>query len=57
VYYAIAFTGDGFLYTHGRKFRLFNVVEDAIEGLSFSITNGLAGLYVDGVSIGTGTVV
>lgn len=57
VYYAIAFTGDGFLYTHGRKFRLFNVVDDAIEGLSFSITNGLAGLYADGVSIGTGTVV
>lgn len=56
VYYAIAFTGDGFLYTHGRKFRLFNVVDNAVDGLQFQITNGLAGLYIDGTSVGTGTV-
>ena len=24
-YYSIAITGDGYFYTHGKKFRLFNV--------------------------------
>lgn len=57
VYYSVAFTGDGFLYTHGRKFRLFNVINDAIEGLSFQVSNGLAGVYIDGTSLGTGNVI
>ena len=57
VYRAIAFTGDGYLYTHGKKFRLFNVANDVIEGLSFQVENGVAGFYIDGVSIGTGNVV
>lgn len=57
VFYSVAFTGDGFIYTHGRKFRLFNVVDDEVEGLIFQIQNGTAGFYIDGVAIGTGTVV
>lgn len=57
VYYSVAFTGDGFLYTHGRKFRLFNVVNDEVEGVIFQIQNGVAGLYIDGVSLGTGNVI
>ena len=56
VYYSVAFTGDGFLYTHGRKFRLFNVIDDEIEGVVFQIQNGIAGLYIDGTSLGTGNV-
>lgn len=57
VYYSVAFTGDGFLYTHGRKFRLFNVVNDEVEGVIFQIQNGVAGLYIDGTSLGTGNVI
>lgn len=57
VYYSVAFTGDGYIYTHGKKFRLFNVVNDAVEGLLFQIQDGTAGFYIDGASIGTGTVV
>lgn len=57
VFYSIAFTGDGYMYTHGKKFRLFNVINDAVNGLSFSIQNGTAGFYIDGSAIGTGTVV
>ena len=57
VYYSVAFTGDGFLYTHGRKFRLFNVINDEVEGVIFQIQNGVAGLYIDGASLGTGNVV
>lgn len=57
VYYSVAFTGDGFLYTHGRKFRLFNVVNDEVEGVIFQIQNGVAGFYIDGTSLGTGNVI
>lgn len=57
VFYSIAFTGDGYMYTHGRKFRLFNVINDEVEGLSFQINRGIAGFYIDGAAIGTGTVV
>lgn len=57
VYHSVAFTGDGFLYTHGKKFRLFNVIDDVVDGLLFQIERGVAGLYIDGTSIGTGTVV
>lgn len=57
VYYAVAFTGDGFLYTHGKKFRLFNVINDEVEGLLFQIQNGVAGFYIDGTAIGTGNVI
>lgn len=57
VYYAIAFTGDGFMYTHGKKFRLFNVVNNELEGLTFQIQRGIAGVYIDGTSIGTGNVI
>ena len=57
VYYSIAFTGDGFMYTHGQKFRLFKVVDNAAQGLTFSITNGTAEVQIDGTSMGSGTVV
>lgn len=57
VYRSIAFTGDGFVYTHGRKFRLFTVNNDVVQGLSFQIQDGLAGLYLDGTALGTGQVV
>ena len=57
VYRSIAFTGDGFVYTHGRKFRLFTVNNDVVQGLSFQIQDGLAGLYLDGSALGTGQVV
>ena len=57
VYYSVAFTGDGFMYTHGRKFRLFTVTNDEVEGLLFQIRNGIAGFYIDGAAIGTGNVI
>ena len=57
VYYSVAFTGDGFMYTHGQKFRLFKIVDDAPQGLSFSVTNGTAGLYMDSTLIGSGSVI
>lgn len=57
VYYSVAFTGDGYMYTHGRKFRLFTVDNDAVEGLLFQIKNGIAGFYIDGASMGTGSVI
>ena len=57
VYYAVAFTGDGYMYTHGRKFRLFNVINDEVEGLLFQVQNGVAGFYIDGTAIGTGNVI
>ena len=57
VYYSIAFTGDGYMYTHGKKFRLFTVSNDEIQGLSFQIQNGIAGVYIDGAAIGTGSVI
>ena len=57
VYYSVAFTGDGYMYTHGRKFRLFTVTNDEVEGLLFQIQNGLAGFYIDGASVGTGYVI
>lgn len=57
VFYSIAFTGDGYMYTHGRKFRLFNIINDEFEGLSFQIQNGEAGLYIDGAAVGTGYVI
>lgn len=52
VYYSVAFTGDGFLYTHGRKFRLFNVVEDHIQGLSLLISKGIASITIDSTVVG-----
>lgn len=57
VYYSVAFTGDGFMYTHGRKFRLFTVSNDEVEGLLFKIQDGVAGFYIDGASVGTGNVI
>lgn len=57
VFYSIAFTGDGYMYTHGKKFRLFNVINDAVNGLAFQIQNGTAQLYIDNTSVGSGTVV
>ena len=57
LYYSVAFTGDGYLYTHGRKFRLFNVSGNTTQGITFSIQDGLAGVYIDSVSIGTGAVI
>lgn len=57
VYYSVAFTGDGYMYTHGRKFRLFTVANNEVEGLLFQIQNGIAGFYIDGVAIGTGSVI
>ena len=57
VYYSIAFTGDGYMYTHGKKFRLFKVENNGIGGFQFNITNGTAQMLIDGTSIGSGTVV
>lgn len=57
VYYSVAFTGDGYMYTHGRKFRLFTVTNDEVEGLFFQVQNGVAGFYIDGASVGTGNVI
>lgn len=57
VYHSVAFTGDGFIYTHGKKFRLFTVENNQFEGLTFQVTNGTAGLYIDNTLIGQGTVV
>ena len=45
------------MYTHGKKFRLFTVSNDEIQGLSFQIQNGIAGVYIDGAAIGTGSVI
>lgn len=57
VYYSIAFTGDGYMYTHGKKFRLFKVDNNGVGGFQFSIDNGIARMLIDGTSIGSGTVV
>ena len=57
VYHSIGFTGDGYIYTHGKKFRLFKVESNGVNGIVFSITNGVASLYVDGVDMGHDTVV
>ena len=57
VYYSVAYTGDGYMYTHGKKFRLFSVINDEIEGLAFQIQNGTAILTIDGISMGSGTVI
>jgi len=42
VYHSVAFTGDGYMYTHGKKFRLFLVQNEGLTGISFNITNGTA---------------
>ena len=57
VYSSIAFTGDGYMYTHGKKFRLFLVQQEGLTGISFQITNGTASVLIDGTSVGNGTVV
>lgn len=57
VYYSIAFTGDGYLYTHGKKFRLFQITNNGVDGISFSIVNGTAAFSIDGTVIGQGTVI
>ena len=56
LYRSVAFTGDGYMYTHGKKFRLF-VVDNQLEGLGFSVQNGTAAFTIDGTTIGSGTVV
>lgn len=56
VYRSVAFTGDGFLYTHGKKFRLF-LVTDTYEGIIFRINNGTASVEIDGTSVGSGSVI
>lgn len=56
VYYSVAFTGDGFMYTHGKKFRLF-LVTDTYEGIIFRINNGTASVEIDGTSVGNGSVI
>jgi len=45
------------MYTHGKKFRLFNVVDGAAQGLTFSITDGLANVFIDGTAVGVGGTV
>ena len=57
VYHSVAFTGDGYMYTHGKKFRLFLVQNEGLTGISFNITNGTAQLLIDGVVVGSGTAV
>ena len=56
LYKSVAFTGDGYVYTHGKKFRLF-VVGNQLEGLGFSVANGTASLTIDSTVLGSGTVV
>lgn len=57
VYFSVAFTGDGYLYTHGKKFRLFQVDGGNLSGIDFSVTNGIASLSIDGQTVGSGSVV
>lgn len=57
VYHSVAFTGDGYMYTHGKKFRLFLVQNEGLTGITFSITDGTAQVLIDGTSVGSGTVV
>lgn len=38
-YRSIAITDDGYFYTHGRKFRLYKVTSQGVEGLSLSWSN------------------
>lgn len=38
-YYSIAFTGDGYLYTHGCKFRIYKIVNEVAQGLGLSFNN------------------
>ena len=56
LYKSVAFTGDGYMYTHGKKFRLF-VVSNQLEGLGFTVEDGQAKFSIDGTVIGSGTVV
>lgn len=57
LYRSVAFTGDGYLYTHGQKFRLFKIDLGTIQGFQFSVTNGTAAFKIDNYNIGSGTVV
>lgn len=52
VYFSVAFTGDGYMYTHGKKFRLFQIINDSLTGPSFDITNGQASFSIDGAVLG-----
>lgn len=56
VYQSIAFTGDGYLYTHGKKFRLFRINGNNFEGITFNVNNGVASLLVDNEIIGQGSI-
>lgn len=57
VYRSVAFTGDGYMYTHGKKFRLFNVDNAGLQGISFSAANGTVSLSIDGATIGSGDII
>lgn len=56
-YFSIGFTGDGYMYTHGKKFRLFQIINNTLSGFTFSVSGGTAQLIIDGTTIGQGTVV
>lgn len=57
VYRSVAFTGDGYMYTHGKKFRLFGVNNSGVQGIAFSATNGTVSLNIDGATIGSGSII
>ena len=57
VYRSVAFTGDGYMYTHGKKFRLFNVDNSGVQGVAFSAVNGTVSLSIDGTTIGSGNII
>lgn len=56
-YFSIGFTGDGYMYTHGKKFRLFQIINNTLSGFTFNVSGGTAQLIIDGTTIGQGTVV
>lgn len=57
-YRVIAFTGDGYLYTHGQKFRIYKIVNNVASGLSLGWdSNGLLNLLDGQVSLSTIAVV
>lgn len=58
VYFSVCITGDGYLYTHGKKFRIFDLDNsNVLNDISFSINNGTAQLAIDGQSRGSANVI
>lgn len=58
-YRVIAFTGDGYLYTHGQKFRIYKIVNNVASGLSlgWNSTTGYLDLLDGSIQLSTIAVV